>query len=91
MARRLAYVVNGADIGMIERRSGARLALETFPRSFRCKGLRQNFDGYFASQPGVASAIHFAHASFADGSKDLVRAEFVTRSERHMTDPAKFT
>src|ERR1700682_4569675 len=48
MAGRLAHVVHSADIRMIERRSGARLALETFPGSIRRKSLRQNFYGYVA-------------------------------------------
>ena len=87
MARRLADVVNGANIGMIERRSGARLALETFPRSFRCKGLRQNFDGYVAMEPRVARLIHLAHAAFADGRKNFVRAEKLTRRQRHGVFP----
>ena len=51
MVRRFAHVVNGADVGMIERGSGARLALETLARSFSRKGLRQHFHGHVAIQP----------------------------------------
>ena len=81
--RRFTDVVNSADTGMIERRSGARLALETLSRSLRCKGLRQNFDGYFAMQPRVPRLIHFAHASLSQFGKDLVGAESLARGKRH--------
>jgi hypothetical protein len=84
MARRFPYVVNRADIGMIERRSGPRFALKTFPRStcgksIRRKGLRQNFDGDVAVEPRIARFIYFAHATRANGRKDLVWAEEFTR------------
>src|ERR1051326_4441496 len=62
MAGRFAHVVHGADIGMIERRSGAGLALETFSRSIRREGCWQNFDGYLAMEPRVPGFIHLAHA-----------------------------
>ena len=83
MARRFTHVVNGANIGMIERRSGARLALETLSRSLGRKGLRQNFDGYVAMKPRVARPIHLAHAALADGRKDFVGAEFVACRKGH--------
>ena len=75
MARRLTDVVNRANIGMIQRRSGARLALETLSRSLGRKGLRQNLDGYVAMQPRVPRLIHLAHAALADGGEDLVGAK----------------
>src|ERR1039458_3918773 len=83
MARRLTHVVNNGNIGMIECRSGARLALETFPRSLSRKGLRQNLYGYLAMEPRVACLIHLAHAALADGAKDLVGAESLACEERH--------
>ena len=76
MARRLTDVVNRANIGMIQRRSRPRLALETLSRSLRRKSLRQNFDGYVAMQPRVPRAIHLAHPALADGREDFVRPEF---------------
>ena len=83
MARRFAHVVNHANIGMIQRRSGARLALETLSRRLRCKGLWQNFDGYFAMKPRVARLIHLAHSALADQRKDFVGAEFVADRKGH--------
>ena len=38
MASRLADVINRANIGMIQRRSGLCLSLETLSRGLRCKG-----------------------------------------------------
>jgi hypothetical protein len=52
---------------VIERRGGARFLLETLSAvSVRRKRCGQNFDGYIASQAGIAGAINFAHASRAD-------------------------
>ena len=65
MALRLADVVNRANTGMIQRRSGACLALETLSRGIRGKGLRQNLDGYLTMEPRVPRLIHFAHAAFS--------------------------
>src|ERR1017187_8779870 len=83
MARGLTHVVNSANIGVIERRRGARLALETFPRSLSRKGLRQNLNRYVAMEPRVACLIHLAHATLADGGKDLIGAEPLACQERH--------
>src|SRR5271155_1202935 len=71
MTRRLTYVVNGANIGMIERRGSVGLSLKAFPRRFRRKGLWKHFDGDIAKEPWVAGTIHFAHASLADGREDF--------------------
>jgi hypothetical protein len=35
---------------------------------------RQNFDSDVTPQLGVCRAIHFAHATLAEGRKDFVRA-----------------
>src|ERR1700681_2736335 len=91
MARRFADVVNRANVWMIERRSGARFALEAFPRGIRRKRLGQHFNGDVAIQPRVAGAIYLAHAAFADGRKDFIRAEFVAHRKRHMKGSAQFT
>ena len=56
---------------MIERCHGARLALEAFIEAFG-----GDFDGHVASQPRIMRAIDFSHAAGADGTEDLVRAEF---------------
>jgi hypothetical protein len=90
MASCFTHIVDYTDIGMIERRSGTRLALETLSRSFRCKGLRQNFDSYFPSQPGVLGTIHFPHSSLTDGRKDFVGTESIARRERHLSDLAQY-
>src|SRR5258708_35674236 len=84
MTSRFAHIVDHADIGMIERRGGARLTLEAFPRSLGCKGLRQHFYGYVTVEPHVARLVNFPHSARTDGRNDLVRAEFVTRMKQHM-------
>ena len=40
---------------------------------------------------GIVRAIHLAHATFADESKDFVGAEFVAYRKRHRSDAVKFS
>jgi hypothetical protein len=50
----LANLMNGADVGMIQGRSNARLALETFQiLGVRCKVVRKEFYRYKAAELGV--------------------------------------
>jgi hypothetical protein len=55
---------------MIQRSDGADLALEPVAES-----LGTDLDRDFATHPRIAGAVHFAHATGADGRDDLVRAE----------------
>ena len=71
---------------MIQRGNRLRFAVEAF-----AEPLSGNFDGDIAAQARVMCPIHLAHASRADLRKDFVGTELLTRSQRHMTDPAKFT
>src|SRR5690348_16525576 len=61
-----AYVVQRADVRMIQRRDSAGFALETLPR-FRSFGqmLGKNLDCDGAVEPGVARAVDLAHAARA--------------------------
>jgi hypothetical protein len=72
----LPDVVDGHDVGMIQRRHGPRFLLETMAarriaRNFVGKHLQRNV----ASQAGVARFVHFAHATSADGCEDFIRAQ----------------
>ena len=58
--------VDGADVGMIQRRSGARLALKAFDQLIVLRHrFRQEFYGHTAAQPRVLGFIHHAHAAAA--------------------------
>jgi hypothetical protein len=73
---RAADVVQHADVRMVERRDGPRLALE--PRAdFRAgrEMLRQHLDGNVAPEPRIAGAIHLAHPAGAERRHDFVGAE----------------
>ncbi len=83
MPRRLTHVVHGANMRMIEGGGGARFALETLSHSLSLKCLRQDLYRNVAMQSGVPSAIHFAHPPLSEGTKDLVRAEFIACGYRH--------
>src|SRR5712691_12152267 len=62
-----------------------------FQRRIGGKAGRQNLDRNRAVEPRIVRAIDFAHAASAEGSKDLVRAEFVACRERHMSGVNKCT
>ena len=67
------YVVNRADVGMIQRRSGLRLAAETLQRgSILHHFARQKFQRHLAPQLGVFRAVHHAHAAAANFLDDAV-------------------
>lgn len=64
----LAGVVNGNDVGMVER-------AERFGLLLKAGALRENFDRYAAVKPRVMSSPHFPHAAFTEFGRDFVVAE----------------
>jgi hypothetical protein len=66
-------LVDGADAGMVERRSGARLAPETLQRRrVLARGLGQQLDGDGAAQLLVFSFVNYAHTPLAKATDDPV-------------------
>ena len=76
--------VNRPDVGVVERREQARLALE--PRASVGIGQpeirRQDLEGNLATERRVAGAIDAAHATGPEQSGDLVNSETLARRER---------
>jgi hypothetical protein len=72
-ARICRDVVNGDDVGMVERGRGLRLLHEA-ALAFRIRDAlrRQNFDGDVAVQVGVEGLVDHAHPSRAHLLQDLV-------------------
>ncbi len=68
-----ADVVDGADVGMIERGDGPDLAVEALNEH-----LGNHFDGDIAPHAGVGGAVDLAHATFANGRDQPVWPEPVT-------------
>src|ERR1019366_455077 len=62
-----ADVVQMADVGMIERRHRARLALESFAELFF-----RELDRYVAIQACVACPVYLAHSTCPNGHEDFV-------------------
>jgi hypothetical protein len=62
----LAEVVDGADVGMVERRSGACLTLKTFQR-LRVRGelFRKKLQGYMTTEVQVLSLVDHTHSASA--------------------------
>jgi hypothetical protein len=63
-----------ADVGVVERGDGPRLALETLSEL-----LVRSLDGDLATQARVLRQVDFAHAAGADLGNDLVGAEAFAR------------
>ena len=79
-----ADVEEREDIGMRERRHGARLALETRPSiGVVCDIGGQDLDGHVAPESRVPCAIHFTHTTGAERRDDLVRAEACAGGQGH--------
>src|SRR5215472_17342035 len=73
-----ANVVQGADVRMIERRNGARLALEPFTVR-----RTEDLDRDGSVQTRVSGFPDFSHPARADGGKDLIGTKLVADRERH--------
>ena len=81
----IAHIVDGDDIGMIQRGDGARFEFE----ALAAHGIvghvgRQDLQRDVASEARIAGAIHFTHAARAEGRDDFVGAEVVAGRERHL-------
>jgi hypothetical protein len=75
-----------ADVGMIERGHGHRLAPQALARTRISRGLVwQQLDGDAAIETRVVGDIDFAHASRADGGQNLVGAEARARIQMWQT------
>src|SRR5690348_3849664 len=73
-----AHIEERADIRMIERGNGARLAGEAL-----AEFAGGNLDADVAPQARVTRPVHFAPPALADRLGDLIRPESVTGGERH--------
>ncbi len=88
----LADVVQRADVRMIERGDGPRLALEAHAEVGVARDVGgEHFDGDQPIESSVTRPIDFAHAAGADGSLDDVRTESRADGERHGRARGDFT
>ena len=77
-------VVQRADVRMVERRDGARFALEALAElgiGGECVG--QDLDRDDAIEPRVARLVDLAHAAGADEREDFVGAEAGAGGQSH--------
>ena len=71
-----------ADVGMVQRRNGARLALHALLQFRRRRKMgSQNFHGDGAIEARIARAIDLAHAARAKRRLDFVGTELCARGE----------
>ena len=79
-----AGIEDRQDVGVRERRDRLRLALEAgAPILIGRDAQRQHFDGDVSRKPRIAGAVHFAHATRAEGGRDGVRTEAGAGAQRH--------
>ena len=80
----VADVVQRADVRMVQAADRARFALESIAeRRVAGKLLGQDLDRHQPIQARVDSAIHFAHATRADGRIDAIRTQERARRKAH--------
>jgi len=76
--------MQGADVGMIQRRDRTGFALETLAHFGGVGEMRrQHFDRHRAVQARVACAIDFSHSAGPERSHDLVRPELRSCRKAH--------
>ena len=69
----IADLVNGANVGMVQGRSGARLATETFQGLRILRDLvRQELERDEATQVRILGLVHHAHTAAAELADDTV-------------------
>ena len=72
-----AYVVERADMGMVETADGSGFSFEAFPaRRVVSQFFGEDFDSYGAVQPRIGGRIHLSHATRTNLIADLIRTEF---------------
>src|SRR5246500_1424973 len=86
----LADFVNGADVGVIQRGGGSRLAPKTF-QGLRvlCQGLRQELQGHEPAQLHILRFINHAHAAAAELFDDAVMRNGLSDQPRRVRHRAR--
>ena len=76
-------VVNGQDIGMVQRRRRSRFLFEPLKTvGIGGESRRQDFDRDVATKPRIASTVDLAHSAFAHPVEDLMWTECLTGHNR---------
>ena len=76
--------VDRDDVGMVQRRHGARFrSKRREPLGVGAKSRGQDLDGDVAAEARIARSIHLAHAAGAEQRDDFVCAEARASGERH--------
>ena len=79
-----SYVVQRANVGVIQTGDRLGLALKACPQNWILGEIRRkNFDRNRAIQTGVSSAVDFTHAARTERREDLVRPEFSASVQCH--------
>ena len=82
----VADVEHRQNVGMIQRRGGARFPLEARESlGIARERARQDLDGDVSAEARIAGLVDLAHAAGAQRRQDLVRAESGSRRKPHRT------
>ncbi len=79
-----SHVVNGADMGIVQRGCDVCFALKALLRAGFCSEMRgQNLDGDISIKTRVTGTVHFTHAASANGRFDPIWAQPGARGQVH--------
>jgi hypothetical protein len=81
---RVPDVEDGTDVWMVESQGCTRLAVESLAHRLIRQSIGQYFDRNIPPESSVASLVHFAHPTRAEGRQDFVGSEFVAGRERRL-------
>ena len=81
----MAYVMQRADVGMIQAGDGFCFALESLAQFSSVREMNgKNFNGDNSIEAGIAGFVNFAHSARANRTGDFVRPEFGPGCESHL-------
>jgi hypothetical protein len=77
-------VVDGDEVGVVERASETRLLLKAAKQLWVSgESFVDDLEGNLTPQPGVACAVHLGHSTGTEDRQHLVRAQPRSRSQAH--------
>jgi hypothetical protein len=78
------HVVEGHDIGVVQRTGQLRLALEPFEeRAVGAQRLGHHLERHVPPEPGIPGSVHLGHSSTPEQGHHLVRADAGIEGETH--------
>jgi hypothetical protein len=79
-----SHLINGQNVGMIQRPSGFRFNLESNQAvGLSCRQIRQNFDCHFPVQAQIVRPIDLTHAPRTEWREDFILTKLGPGGQGH--------